>query len=91
MALDKHCGTQLLTGSDGDYIVKLWDMDHMNNLLKPFKTLKPFDGHPVHSLSFCPDKNASMFLCCCGNNQARIYRSSDGSKFKTTVRGDMYI
>lgn len=90
MALDRHCGTQMLTGSDGDYMVKLWDMETMSSTLRPFKQLKPFDGHPVRALSFCPDQNASMFLSCCGNNQARVYRS-DGSKHRTTVRGDMYI
>lgn len=26
LTLDKHSGTQMLTGSDGDYIVKMWDM-----------------------------------------------------------------
>lgn len=90
MALDKHTGTQLLTGSDGDYMLKLWDMESMSSSLRPFKQMKPFDGHPVRALSFSPDQNASMFLCCCGNNQARVYKS-DGSKYKLTIRGDMYI
>ena len=80
----------MLTGSDGDYTVKMWDMQTMNSNLRPFKEFKPFDGYPVRSLSFCPDKFASMFLCCCANNQARVYKN-DGSKFLTTVRGDMYI
>ena len=33
----------------------------MNSNLRPFKEFKPFDGHPVRSLSFCPDKFASCF------------------------------
>jgi len=58
----------MITGSDGDYTVKLWDMETMSSNLRPFKEFKPFDGHPVRALSFCPDRNASMFLCCCANN-----------------------
>jgi WD40 repeat protein len=80
----------MLTGSSGDYTVKIWDMNTMNKGLRPYKDFRPFDGHPVRSLSFSPDSNASMFLCCCGNNQARVY-SRNGEKLKTTVRGDMYI
>jgi len=68
----------MLTGSDGDYTVKMWDMQTMNSNLRPFKEFKPFD------------KFASTFLCCCANNQARVYKN-DGSKLLTTVRGDMYI
>jgi WD repeat-containing protein 70 len=67
----------MLTGSSGDYTVKVWDMTTMNKGLRPYKEFRPFDGHPVRSLSFSPDTNASMFLCCCGNNQARVY-SRDG-------------
>lgn len=80
----------MITGSSGDYIVKIWDMNTMNKGLRPYKEFKPFDGHPIRSLSFSPDSNATMFLCCCANNQARVY-SRDGQKLKTTVRGDMYI
>lgn len=90
IALDKHSGTQLLTGSSGDYVVKIWDMNTMNKQLRPTKEFKPFPGHQIRALSFSPDQNASMFLCCCANNQARLY-SRDGTKLKTTVRGDMYI
>jgi WD40 repeat protein len=79
-----------LTGSSGDYVAKIWDLTSMNKLLRPVKEFKPFPGHQVRALSFSPDQNSSMFLCCCANNQAAIY-SRDGSKIKTTVRGDMYI
>lgn len=45
----------MVTGSSGDYIVKIWDMTTMNMTLKPSKVLKPFDGYPVRSLSFSAD------------------------------------
>jgi WD40 repeat protein len=57
----------MLTGSSGDYTVKIWDFTTMNKLLKPSKEFKPFDGHPIRSLSFCGDSRASMFLCCTTN------------------------
>ena len=79
----------MLTGSS-DYGVRIWDMSTMSASLRPFKELKPFDGYPVNSLSFSGDPQASLFLACCGNNQARVFHN-DGSKLKTTVRGDMYI
>ena len=66
-------------------------MNSMNKSLRAFKDFKPFDGHPVRALSFSSDTNATMFLVCCGNNQARIYSREKVQKLKTTVRGDMYI
>lgn len=60
----------------------------MNRLIKPFKDFKPFDGHPVRALSHSP--SGEKFLCCCGNNQAKVF-TSDGSKHHSTIRGDMYI
>jgi WD40 repeat protein len=71
-----------------DYHLKIYDFDTMNQNLRPFKDFKPFDGHPVTALSWCP--SSSHFLVCCPNNQARIY-SFDGVKKQTTVRGDMYL
>mmetsp|Transcript_2118 Transcript_2118/g.3175 ORF Transcript_2118/g.3175 Transcript_2118/m.3175 type:complete len:154 (-) Transcript_2118:453-914(-) len=91
MAFDRHTNTQMLTGSGGDYRVKVWDFMQMNKALKPFKDLVPFDGHPVRSLSFSSDKDAQFFLICCGNNQARVSPSGQVGKKVTTVRGDMYI
>lgn len=68
IALDKHTGSQMVTGSSGDYTVKIWDMNFMNKQLRPNKEFKPFPGYPVQSLSFSADSEASMFLACCGNN-----------------------
>mmetsp|Transcript_8622 Transcript_8622/g.14581 ORF Transcript_8622/g.14581 Transcript_8622/m.14581 type:complete len:122 (-) Transcript_8622:1280-1645(-) len=81
----------MLTGGGADYTVRVWDFNTMNALLKPYKYFVPFDGHPVRSLGFSFDSNASYFLCCCGNNQARVYDRQTLNKLKTTVRGDMYI
>ena len=71
-----------------DYRMKIWDFTTMNRNLKPFKDFKPFDGHPVRTLSFNP--SGTHFLCCCGNNQAKIY-NAEGVRKKTTIRGDMYL
>ena len=58
-------GTKMVTGGL-DYRMKIWDFTTMNRNLKPFKDFKPFDGHPVRTLSFNP--SGTHFLCCCGNN-----------------------
>lgn len=58
-------GTKMVSGGL-DYRMKIWDFTTMNRNLKPFKDFKPFDGHPVRTLSFNP--SGSHFLCCCGNN-----------------------
>ena len=71
-----------------DFVLKLWDFPGMNRKLKSMREFKPFDGHPVNSLSF--DPKGEKFLCCCGNSQARVY-SRDGAKIVTTIKGDMYI
>ena len=52
------------------------------------RQLKPFYGHPVRSVSHNP--SGDSFLCCCGNNQAKVY-GFDGVKKRSTIRGDMYI
>ena len=80
-------GSKMVSGGL-DYRMKIWDFTTMNRNLKPFKDFKPFDGHPVRTLSFNP--NGTHFLCCCGNNQAKIY-NSEGVRKKTTIRGDMCL
>ena len=80
-------GNRMVTGGL-DFVLKIWDFPGMNRKLKSMREYKPFDGHPVNALSFDPD--GENFLCCCGNNQAKIY-NRDGGKVQTTIRGDMYI
>ena len=60
-----------------DYMLKIWDFPGMNRKLKSMREYKPFDGHPVNSVSFDPE--GQNFLCCTTNNQARIY-DKDGGK-----------
>ena len=86
LAIDRE-GTKMISGGL-DYQLKIYDFDTMNQNLRPFKDFKPFDGHPITALSWCP--TSSHFLVCCPNNQARVY-SFDGVKKQTTVRGDMYL
>lgn len=55
----------MLTGGL-DFTLKMWDFPGMNRKLNAMRQFKPFDGHPVNSLSWDPD--GENFLCCCGNN-----------------------
>ena len=66
IALDKNQGRYMVTGSGGDYAIKLWDFQEMNKTLRPYKEFKPFPGYPVHSICFSRDANT--FLVCCANN-----------------------
>jgi WD repeat-containing protein 70 len=75
LAMDKE-GTKMATGGL-DYQLKIFDLDTMNQNLRPYKDFKPFDGHPVASLSWSPSSN--LLLVCCPNTQARVY-TSDGVK-----------
>jgi len=61
-----------------NYKIKIWDFSSMNKTLKAFREFKPFDGHPVSAISFSPD--SEKFLCCCGNNQAKVYTVEGGRK-----------
>lgn len=63
----------------------------MNALLRPLKYFVPFDGHPIKSLSFNSDRDASLFLCCSSHSQAKIFDRYTLKPKMSTVRGDMYI
>jgi WD40 repeat protein len=80
-------GVRMVTGGL-DFILKIWDFNGMNRRLQAMKEYRPFEGHPIMALSF--DHLGSNFLCCCANNQARVY-TRDGGKGVMTIRGDMYI
>lgn len=58
-------GNRMISGGL-DYTLKIWDFPGMNRKLKPMREFKPFDGHPINSLSFDPD--GAFFLCCTTNN-----------------------
>lgn len=80
-------GNRMISGGL-DYYLRIWDFPGMNRKLKAMKEYKPFDGHPVNSLSFDPE--GEIFLCCTSSSSARAY-SRDGQKIQTTMKGDMYI
>eukprot|EP01084_Bolivina_argentea_P116664 207249_1 len=86
MCLDLS-GTRLLTGSY-DNTVKLWDFGGMNQNLESFRTITPFDGHPVTSLDY--NYSGSMFVCCTTAHGAKVY-NRDGRQLIEFCCGDMYI
>lgn len=48
-----HSGSRVLSGSR-DYSVRLFDFNGMKSDLKSFRQIQPFDGHPVHAVSWSP-------------------------------------
>jgi WD40 repeat protein len=57
--------SRMITGGL-DFLLKIWDLAGMNRKLRHQKEFKPFDGHPVRSLSFSP--SGERFLCCSESN-----------------------
>eukprot|EP01083_Nonionella_stella_P104431 299280_1 len=68
--------------------IKLWDFGGMNQNLESFRTITPFDGHPVTSLDY--NYSGSMFVCCTTAHGAKVY-NRDGRQLIEFCCGDMYI
>ncbi len=88
VALDLDAlGNRMITGGS-DYQVNIYDFQGMNELLREFRTLQPFDGYPVTSLDF--NKTGGTFLVCAGKSTVKVY-TRDGIEVQETLKGDMYI
>lgn len=48
-----HSGSRVVAGSR-DYGVKLFDFNGMKSDLRSFRSVEPFEGHPVHAVSWSP-------------------------------------
>jgi WD40 repeat protein len=48
-----HSGSRVLAGSR-DYTIRLFDFNGMKSDLRSFRQLEPFEGHPVHAVSWSP-------------------------------------
>src|SRR5208283_2782554 len=63
-------GSRLASGSY-DYDVKFWDFAGMNSALKPFKTIEPVEGHPIHHLEY--SLSGDSVLVITSSLQPRLY------------------
>lgn len=52
-----HSGSRVVAGSR-DYSVKLFDFNGMKSDLRSFRGVEPFEGHPVHAVSWSPTGTA---------------------------------
>ena len=86
LALDPS-GSRLVSGSY-DCDVKFWDFAGMNAALKPFKTIEPVEGHPVHHLEY--SLSGESLLVLTSSLQPRLF-SREGVQLSEFVRGDVYI
>jgi WD repeat-containing protein 70 len=68
--------------------VKFWDFGGMNSGLKPFKTVEPVEGHPIHHLEY--SLTGDSLLVITSSLQPRLY-SREGTELVEFVKGDMYL
>jgi WD repeat-containing protein 70 len=60
----------------------------MNAALKPFKTIEPVEGHPVHHLEYSHSGDSILVLT--SSLQPRLF-SREGAQLHEFVRGDVYL
>ncbi|CAL8470106.1 g9648 [Coccomyxa elongata] len=82
-----HSGSRVVAGSR-DYSVKLFDFNGMKSDLRSFRSVEPFEGHPVHAVSWSPTGDA--FLAVTGSAKIKVY-DRDCILRGETLQGDMYI
>lgn len=88
MALDiDPSGNRVITGGS-DYQLNFYDFQGMNQKLKPYRTLQPFEGHPITSLCF--NNTGSNLLVSAGKNTVKVY-TRDGIDVQETMKGDIYL
>ena len=80
-------GSRLISGSI-DYQVKFWDFQGMDVAKEAFRTFKPADGYPIHSVDY--SCTGDKVLTVSGSVQAKVY-NRDGVEVYECVRGDMYL
>jgi len=80
-------GNRLITGAN-DYQVNFYDFQGMNQKLRPFRTLHPFEGYPITCLSF--NNTGSNFLVSAGKSTVKVY-TRDGIDVQETIKGDIYL
>ena len=57
-----HSGSRVIAGSR-DYSVRLFDFNGMKSDMKSFRRIEPFDGHPVHAVSWSPSGAPQVYAC----------------------------
>ena len=46
-----------------DYSVRLFDFNGMKSDMRSFRRIEPFDGHPVHAVSWSPSGAPQVYAC----------------------------
>lgn len=80
-------GARLASGSV-DYDVSFWDFSGMDSSLRSFRTLQPFENHPIKCLQY--SMTGDVILVVSGAAQAKVL-DRDGFEKCETVKGDQYI
>ena len=60
----------------------------MNAEMKPFKTIEPVEGHPIHHLEY--SHSGDSLLVIASSLQPKIY-SREGIELAEFIRGDVYL
>ncbi|KAL4237104.1 WD repeat-containing protein 70 [Mactra antiquata] len=86
LALDP-AGARLVTGGF-DYDVKLFDFAGMDSTLKPFRSLRPCESHPIKQVEY--SSTGDVLLVVSGNSQAKVLDRDGFEKFECK-KGDPYL
>jgi WD40 repeat protein len=68
--------------------MKFWDFGGMNAGLKPFRSLEPVEGHPIHHLEY--SITGDSLLVFAASLQPRLF-SREGVEISDFVKGDVYL
>ena len=80
-------GARLASGAV-DYDVSFWDFGGMDSSLRSFRTVQPFQNHPIRCLQY--SMTGDVILVVSGSAQAKVL-DRDGSEKIETIKGDQYV
>ena len=86
LAVDQ-AGSRCCTGSY-DNSAKFWDFNGMNQSLKAFREIEPWEGHQVRAACYAP--TGGYLLIACHKPEASIH-DRDGKKLSHFAKGDPYV
>uniref|UniRef100_A0AC35UG55 WD_REPEATS_REGION domain-containing protein n=1 Tax=Rhabditophanes sp. KR3021 TaxID=114890 RepID=A0AC35UG55_9BILA len=80
-------GSKFFTGCY-NYTVKLFDFQHMNKSLQPYRTINPCERQIITNISI---SNNGENILVCNSNPVMYILDRNGTQYADTARGDQYL